>query len=126
MLVVDASVVVTFLLHPDEVVNRLRAGGALHAPAHLDVEVASEIRRTDLSGRLSAGRGTAAIADLQAIPVRRWPIAPLLGRAWELRANVSSYDAVYVALAEGLDCPLLTRDARLAGAPGLRTRIEVV
>jgi len=126
VLVVDASVVVAFLLKPDEVIGRLRDGGALHAPAHLDVEVASVVRRAVLSQRLSPARGTAAMNDLATVPIRRWPLPPLMPRAWALRDNVSSYDAAYVALAEGLDCPLLTRDVRLAHPPGTGAVVEVI
>ncbi|WP_028049389.1 type II toxin-antitoxin system VapC family toxin [Cellulomonas sp. URHD0024] len=127
MLVVDASVVVDFLLEPDRLRGRFRDGGDdLHAPAHLDVEVLSAIRRLTLRGTLTEGRGRGAVADLADFPVTRYEVTPLLGRSWALRETVSAYDAPYVALAEALDSVLLTRDERLARTVGHSARIVAV
>ena len=91
----------------------------------MDVEVIQIVRRYQRLGELSAERGQRAIDDLIDLPVERYPHRPLLTRMWELRANLTAYDAAYVALAEALDAPLVTRDARLAHAPH-RARVEVV
>jgi predicted nucleic acid-binding protein len=98
----------------------------LHAPHLLDVEIAQVIRRYAANGEIDAERGRAALADLADFPLHRYPHDFLLPRAWELRNNLTAYDAMYVALAEVLDAPLLTRDKRLATAPGHHARIEVV
>jgi predicted nucleic acid-binding protein len=98
----------------------------LHAPHLIDVEVAQVIRRYTASGEIDAERGRQALTDLADAPLRRYPHDFLLPRIWELRNNLTVYDASYVALAEVLDAPLLTRDRRLAAAPGNRAQIEVV
>ena len=127
MLVVDASVVVDFLLDPDRLRERLRTGGDdLHAPAHLDVEVLSALRRLAQRGTLTEGRARGAVDDLVDLPVSRYDVTPLLRRSWELREQVSAYDAPYVALAEALDATLITRDGRLASTSGHAARIEAV
>lgn len=87
--------------------------------------MSSVVRRQLLSGSLSAEQANAAIEDLLAFPVDVRPTAPLLARAWELRANLTSSDACYVALAEATDLPLVTADRRLAGAPGIRCAVEL-
>lgn len=102
------------------------AGQTLHAPHLLDVEVAQVIRRYALSGEIDRARGGLALADLADLPLRRYPHDFLLPRIWDLRNNLTAYDAAYVALAEALDAPLLTRDRRLAAAAGHRARIELV
>ena len=127
MLVVDASVVVDFLLDPDGLRERFRAGGDdLHAPAHLDVEVLSALRRLAQRGTLTEGRARGAVDDLADLPLARYDVTPLLRRSWELREQVSAYDAPYVALAEALDATLLTRDERLARTSGHTARVEAV
>jgi predicted nucleic acid-binding protein len=90
------------------------------------VEVAQVLRRYALSGDVGAERCRAALDDLAALPLNRYPHDFLMSRVWELRTNMSAYDAVYVALAEALDAPLFTRDRRLAKAPGHRARVELV
>ncbi len=75
---------------------------------------------------MSVQRGAAALDDLSRLPLLRWPHTPLLPRIWVLRANLTAYDATYVALAEELEAPLLTSDGRLADAPGHRARVELV
>lgn len=130
MIVLDASVVAELLLRtPDAARIETRvfeAGEPLAAPALLDIEVTQVLRRYVLRGELAEGHGRSAIALLGRLPVRRHQHGPLLARIWELRQNLSAYDATYVALAEGLRAPLVTRDAGLASAPGHTARIELV
>ncbi|MDQ0375591.1 type II toxin-antitoxin system VapC family toxin [Cellulomonas humilata] len=127
MLVVDASVVVDFLLDPDGLRERFRAGGDdLHAPAHLDVEVLSALRRLAQRRTLTEGRARGAVDDLADLPLARYDVTPLLRRSWQLREQVSAYDAPYIALAEALDATLLTRDQRLARTSGHTARVEAV
>ena len=129
MLVVDASVLAPALADDghdgDTARGRLRAE-SLAAPELIDLEVASVIRRTLGAGRMDARRARLALTDLMQLPLDRAPHRPLLPRCWELRENVSAYNAAYVALAEMLDAVLVTADARLAAAPGLRCELDVV
>ena len=129
MIVVDASAILELLLRTPAAaaVERRLFGGreTLHAPHLLDVEVAHVLRRYALAGDVSAKQGSEALEDLEDLSLRRYPHDVLLPRVWELRANLTAYDAVYVALAEALDAPLLTRDRRLAGAAGHRARVEM-
>ena len=98
----------------------------LHAPHLLDVEVAQVIRRYAANGEIDSARGRLALADLTDMPLRRYPHDFLLPRIWDLRKNLTAYDAAYVALAELLNAPLLTRDRRLAAACSPRLQIESV
>jgi predicted nucleic acid-binding protein len=129
VIVVDASAVLELLLHTPAAASVERrlfgANESLHAPHLLDVEVAHVLHRYALAGDVSAERGREALEDLEDISLRRYPHGILLPRVWELRANVTAYDAVYVALAEALEAPLVTRDRRLAAAAGHRARIEM-
>ena len=86
----------------------------------------SVLQRHPRSGRLTVDQATAAVSDVLDLPIRVFPTAPLLARAWDLRDNLSVYDACYVALAEALDTLLLTADRRLATAPRVRCPIEVL
>lgn len=129
MIVVDASVVVTALADdgPDGDAARARLRNErLTAPQVIDLEVVSAWRRLAATGALDDRRATLALDDLQALRLERVPHGPLLHRCWELRANLTIYDAAYVALAEALDVALLTADRRLAAAPGARCRFEVL
>ena len=130
MIVVDASALLEALLRTSAakaVEDRLFAPGqTLHAPHLLDVEVAQVIRRYAANGEIGSERGRAALADLADFPLRRYSHDFLLPRVWDLRNNLSAYDAVYVALAEALEAPLLTRDQRLAAAPGHHALVELV
>ncbi len=130
MIVLDASVVVELLLRtPDarRVEERVLGGAeALHAPHLLDAEVAQVLRRYEARGVLGAARGADALRVLEAFPLTRHAHRPLLARVWALRANLTAYDATYVALAEVLGGTLLTRDARLARAPGHQARVDVL
>jgi predicted nucleic acid-binding protein len=130
VIVVDASVVLEALLrraNAAAVRERLLAGREmLYAPHLLDIEVAHVIRRYAAIGDMAPERGRAALAILADLPLRRYRHDFLLQRVWEFRNNFTAYDAVYVALAEALDVPLLTRDQRLAGAARAHVRVEVV
>ncbi len=130
MAVLDASVLVEYLAgfeHVDAVRSRLLAdAGALWAPHLVDAEVGHVLRRAVARGEVGADAAGAALSDLARFPLRRAAHVGLLDRAWELRENMSFYDALYVALAERLDEPLLTLDARLATATGVRAEIVVV
>jgi len=129
MIVLDASVVLEILLRtPAAARAEERAFGVepAAAPHLIDVEVAQVLRRYESRGDLEAARGHEALADLADFPLTRYPHDLLLPRIWELRANLTAYDAADGALAEALDAILVTRDARLAGAPGVRTTIEVL
>ncbi len=97
-----------------------------HLPHLAAVELASALRGLVRAGKLTASRAAAALQDFQELPLCRHPHEPLLARVWELRENVTAYDAVYLALAEALDATLLTCDARLARAPVSDARIELV
>lgn len=126
MIVVDASAVVDVVVHEDPVLaGRLREGGDLHAPHLVDVEVTHALRRLVASGELSSDRASDARVDAADLLIMRYPHLALLERAWELRDNLTVYDAVYIALAELLQAPLVTCDARLAQAPGHDAEIEL-
>ena len=131
VIVADASVVVELLLRPGglagESLAALFAGReAVCAPHLLDVEVGQVIRRFVLRGEVSAGRATAVFEDLADLPIRRFPHTELLPRAFELRANVTVYDGIYLALAEALDAPLLSCDNALADVPGCSAAVEIL
>ena len=130
MIVADASALVEVLLRKrtaDAIAVRLFASGlVLHVPYLLDVEVAHVIRRHAAGGDIGPDRGYELLTDLLNLPLQRHPHDWLLPRVWELRHNFTAYDAVYVALAEALDAPLVTRDARLAAAPGHSAKVEVM
>lgn len=130
MIVVDASAILETLLRTPAaaaVEERLfQPRQTLHAPHLLDVEVAQVLRRYWAARALDAERLGAALGDLAEFPLQRYPHDFLLPRVWALRANLTAYDAVYVALAEALDAPLLTRDQALAAAPGHRAQILLV
>lgn len=129
MIVLDASAALELLLDTEPglaVARSLAAGGSAHVPHLFDVEVMSVVRRYERAGEVSPAKAEQALSDLLQLPVARCPHGPLLPRAWELRNSVAPYDAVYVALAELLGAPLLTRDARLARSHGHRARIELV
>lgn len=128
MLVVDTSAVVAALVAepPNELLRaRLTRDGDLHAPHLVDVEVLHVLRRLVARGRLSRDRAEDARQDFADIAIVRYPHVPLLDRMWELRENITPYDAAFVALSEALGVPLVTADARLAGAPGHRAVVEV-
>jgi predicted nucleic acid-binding protein len=129
VIVADASIVVVALADDgpdgDHARARLR-GERIVLPELADLEVASVLRRQMKAAALDARRAWLALGDLAALPARRAPHRPLLPRCWELRENLTVYDAVYVALAELMRATLLTGDRRLAKAPGPRCPIEVI
>lgn len=125
MIVVDASVLAPALGDDGADGQTARArlrGEDLAAPEIVDLEIASVWRRTLEDER----RAALALADLAELRLTRAPHLPLLARCWELRHNLTPYDAAYVALAEALDVALLTADARIAGASGVRCAVDVL
>ena len=129
MLVVDASVIAPAVADGGDDGRRYRQrlrGEQLAAPDLLRVEVLSVLRRQARLGELDAAQVAAAVDDLLDLELDVYPTGPLLRRVWELRDNVTAYDACYVALAEALDCALLTADARLSRASGPICEVEVV
>lgn len=130
MIVVDASAVLELLLGrpsgPAAAARLLDPAEALHAPHLLGIEVAQVLRRFAAAGGLSDERADEARTDYLDLRVERHFHEPLLERIWQLRHNMTAYDAAYVALAEALDAPLVTCDGRLSRAPDHRARIEVL
>ena len=127
LVVLDASAAVEMLLHGSAgtEVRRRIVGHELHVPYLVEIEVAEALRNAVRRARLSPDRGRDALDDLAELPIVPYPLGALRERVWELGTNVTAYDAVYVALAEALDAPLVTCDGRLARAPGLRARVEL-
>jgi predicted nucleic acid-binding protein len=120
VLVVDTSAILTALLGaepPAGLVERLADDGDLHAPHLIDTELLHALRRLTMAGELSDDLAAVCRADFADLALTRYPHLPLSDRVWELRRNVSAYDATFVALAEALEAPLVTCDERLAGAP---------
>jgi len=110
----------------DAVDRALRDRAVADVPALCDIEVCAAARSQVARGVLAASRAEELLADLADLPIVSWPHAPLLGRVWALRENVSAYDAVYVALAESLEAQLVTADRRLANAVAAVSAIEVI
>ena len=130
MIVVDASVLAN-VVGDDEAAGllaraRLEVASAVSAPDLVDVETVFVLRQRWLAGDLSDERFRSVVDDLLALPITRVPVGPLMVRAFELRADITAYDAYYVALAEGLECPLITSDGRLANAPMTTCATEVL
>ena len=129
MIVVDASVLAPALAYDGTDGDRMRSrlhGQSLAAPELIDLETASVIRRGLLAGRLDDRRAQLALTDLVELSLDRVSHRSLLARCWELRDNLTIYDAAYVALAERLDAVLVTADARLAGAPRVRCEVDLL
>ena len=130
MIVVDASVLANVIADDGADGRRARAEvrrvGRLAAPDLVDVETVAVLRKRWLAGTIADSRFAAAIGDLEQLALTRYPTLPLMRRAFELRSNVTAYDASYVALAEFLSCELLTGDARLANAPGPKCPIRLL
>ncbi len=128
MIVVDASVVVAALLDDDAngdlARERMSESASLHAPELLDLEILSVLRRLTAAGRIAEKRAVRAVEDLLDLTVLRYPHHAFSWRMWELRKNLTPYDASYVALAEALGCTLVTADRAIAGCPGLRCAVE--
>ena len=129
MIVADASAILEMLLRSpgaEAIEARVfRRGETMHTPALLDVEVAQVLRRYVSRGEVAPARARAALDLLLGFPMERYTHEPLLSRIWELRENLTAYDAAYVALAEGLRATLVTCDVRLANAPGIRAAVEL-
>ena len=128
MLVIDTSAVVDALAGrpPDErLLARLGSDGDLHAPHLLDVELLHALRRLVAAGHLSEDRAADARSDFADLTIARYEHGFLADRIWELRHNLTAYDATFVALSEALDVPLVTCDRHLAASPGHRARVEL-
>jgi predicted nucleic acid-binding protein len=129
LIVVDASVVVELVLRTagSEILwDRILPDRSWHAPHLVDVEVTQVVRRWERRREIQPDQARAALGRLDELPLRRYPHRALIPRMWELRRNLTAYDASYVALAEILDVPLVTRDVRLATAPGHVAAIELL
>lgn len=130
MIVVDASVLATALAvegdDGDRTRQRLLSATELHAPHLVDLEVVSVLRRRQQTGDLGGPQALLALAALRDLPMVRYPHFPLVPRIWELRSNLTPYDAAYVALAEALGCPLVTGDRRISRATGVRCEVETL
>jgi predicted nucleic acid-binding protein len=130
LIVVDASVLANVIgddgADGQRVRAEIRGAGVVAAPDLVDVETVAVLRKRWLAGTVSDRRFEIAVADLEQFAISRYPTLPLMRRAFELRANVTAYDASYVALAELLGCELLTADRRLAGAPGPSCTIRLL
>jgi predicted nucleic acid-binding protein len=130
VIVVDASALLEFLLQTSiggRVEARLfRDEEEFHAPHLVDVEVVQGLRRLVRMGEVSSGRADEAVADLADLDLHRHAHLDLLGRAWQLKENISAYDAMYIALAEAIEAPMVTCDGPLGKSPGHRARIEVI
>jgi predicted nucleic acid-binding protein len=125
MIVVDASAALAALLNVGAA-RRALGGEQLHVPHLIDAEVASGLRRQVASAQIGPDAGWTALDVWRHLGMVRYPVFGILDRVWQLRDNLSAYDATYVALAEQLGCALLTADQRLARAPGFRCLITVV
>jgi predicted nucleic acid-binding protein len=120
LIVVDASVLANAIgddgADGERARREIRASGELAVPELVDVETVAVLRKRWLAGTITDRRFEAAVGDLESLDVDRYPTLPLMRRAYDLRANVTAYDATYVALGELLSCELLTGDRRLASA----------
>ena len=130
MIVIDASAAIELLLASPigaRVASRVFSDAeSICAPHLIDLEVAQVLRRYNLSGDLDPSRANEALQDFLDLPIERYPHGLFLTRIWQMRHNVTAYDAAYIALAEALDAVLLTTDVRLASASGHDARVEVV
>lgn len=124
--VVDASAVLQLWLDPAgaDIGARL-AGETLYAPAHLRIEAANVVRRQRNAGALTDDAARMVFGGIMRMPVRLWPFEAIAERAWQLGMNATTHDAAYLALAEHLDLPLVTHDAKLARVPAIRCAVEV-
>lgn len=121
----DASAAVSALLNAGPARQAL-ADEQVNVPHLIDPEVANTLRRGVAASRIESGDAWTALDRWRQLGMSRYAIFPLLERVWQLRENLSAYDASYVALAESLGCALLTADARLGRSPGLRCPVTVV
>jgi predicted nucleic acid-binding protein len=129
VIVVDCAVIVDALtaVEGTDALRDVLAGAELSAPQLLDYEVVSALRGLTLRGHLSPARALDALTDYEELDILRWPHHDAFRRrAYQLRDTVSAYDAAYVVLAEALECPLVTRDRRLAGSSRHGARVDVL
>jgi predicted nucleic acid-binding protein len=130
LIVLDSSALLEILLRTplaERLMDRaFEASERLHAPHLLDVEVTQVLRRLVQRKEVTVARAEQALDDLSKLVIERHEHQPLVSRVWQLRDSISAYDGVYVALAEALDAPLVTCDAKLAGAHGHHAKIELV
>jgi len=125
VIVVDASCAVLGLLNDGQARRRL-SDGAVAVPHLIDAEVAHALRGQVRRGSITPGDGHQALSHWARLAVQRFALVWLLDRMWELRENLSAYDAAYVSLAESMDCELVTADARISRAPGPTCSITIV
>jgi predicted nucleic acid-binding protein len=125
VIVVDASAALSALLNAGPA-RQVVAAEQLHVPHLIDCEVDNGLRRTVIAGEMDVDTAWSALDTWRRLGMTRYPVVSLLDRVWERRDYVSACDASYVALAERLDCTLLTADGRLARSPGIRCPITVV
>lgn len=125
MIVVDCSAAVE-ALRGDHVARELLASTTVFAPHLIDAEVAHTVRGWARGGLVTAAQGGQMLSRWPRLGVVRFGMHPLLARVWELRENLSAYDAIYVALAEELACPLVTADARIGRASGITCEVTVL
>jgi len=130
MIVVDASTIVAALVDAgvagDEARDRIARARQRHAPQLVYVETANALRRLTSSALVTDDLASVAVGQLERLDVTAYPHAPFLRRVWELRKNLTAYDAIYIAVAEAVGAPLVTLDKRLASAPGIRCEVEVM
>ncbi|MFE6098346.1 type II toxin-antitoxin system VapC family toxin [Streptomyces laurentii] len=129
MIVIDASALTDYLITHGPAAANVRTritGERVYAPAHLDHEVSRAIVRNMQRANITEKQADQAIAYLAAFPAQRIPLPSLLPRAWELRDNTYVGDALYIALAEELGCPLVTTDSKVSGVPGIRCAVETL
>jgi len=130
LIVVDASAALELLLRTEKGIKVqervLDSAESLHAPHLIDIEVSQTLRRLVILKEITAARGKQALEDHVALHIKRAEHKDLLERIWSLRDSITAYDAAYVILAEILDCPLITCDAKLARSHGHKARIELI
>jgi len=130
LIVVDASAALELLLRTEKGIKVqervLDSAESLHAPHLIDIEVSQTLRRLVILKEITAARGKQALEDHVALHIKRAEHKDLLERVWSLRDSITAYDAAYVVLAEILDCPLITCDAKLARSHGHKARIELI
>ena len=126
--VLDASVAVTALTQPDSPAAELLSGddAVFQVPSIFDAEVLNALRGLVRGGKFDRAAAGNLVADLMVLPVDRWHMSPLLPRMWELRENLTPYDAAYVALAEMTGTVLVTGDERIAASPEARCTIQII